>query len=75
MKFSGIVYLPYTWTLHLVDEIAFSSNDLLQPGPEGAAGPLGGLPGDVAEDLHDGGDQGLFFVRGSVSTSPRYATL
>ncbi len=26
-----------------------------------AAGPLGGLPGDVAEDLHDGGDQGLFF--------------
>ena len=41
-----------------------------------AAGPLGGLPGDVAEDLHDGGDQGLlFFVRGSVNTSPRYATL
>ena len=41
-----------------------------------AAGPLGGLPGDVAEDLHDGGDQGLFvFLRGSVSTSPRYATL
>ncbi len=23
---------------------------------------LGGLPGDVAEDLHDGGDQGLFFL-------------
>ncbi len=22
---------------------------------------LGGLPGDVAEDLHDVGDQGLFF--------------
>ncbi len=41
-----------------------------------AAGPLGGLPGDVAEDLHDGGDQGLFFsVRGSVNTSTRYATL
>ncbi len=41
-----------------------------------AAGPLGGLPGDVAEDLHDGGDQGtVFFVRGSVNTSPRYATL
>ena len=41
-----------------------------------AAGPLGGLPEDVAEHLHDGGDQGLFFyVRGSVNTSPRYATL
>ena len=37
---------------------------------------LGGLPGDVAEDLHDGGDQGLFFyVRESLNTSPRYATL
>ncbi len=40
------------------------------------AGLLGGLPGDVAEDLHDGGDQELFFfVRGSVNTSSRYATL
>jgi hypothetical protein len=30
----------------------------------------------IAEDLHDGGDQGLLFcVRGSVNTSPRYATL
>ncbi len=59
-----------------MDKIAFNSNDLLWPGPERAAGPLGGLPGDVAEDLHDGGDQGLFFfVRGSVNTSPRYATL
>ena len=66
----------YIWTLHLADEIAFSSNDLLWPEPAGAAGPLGGLPGDVAEDLHDGGDQGLFFyVRGSGNTSPRYATL
>jgi hypothetical protein len=38
--------------------------------------PLGGLPGDVAEELLDSGDQGLiFFVRGSVYTSPRYATL
>ncbi len=35
----------------------FSSLDL-----KGAAGPLGGLPGDIAEDLHDGGDQGLFFM-------------
>jgi hypothetical protein len=42
---------------------------------EAAAGPLGGLPGDVAEDLHVGGDKGLYFVRGSVITSPRYATL
>ncbi len=66
----------YIWTSHLSDEIAFSSNHLLYPGPEGAAGSIGGLPGDVAEDLHDGGDQGLFlFVRGSVNTSPRYATL
>ncbi len=32
-------------------------------------------PGDVAEELLDGGDQGLiFFVRGSVNASPRYAT-
>ncbi len=44
-----------------MDEIAFSSNDLLKSGPEAAAGPLEVLPGDVAEDLHDGGDQGLFF--------------
>jgi hypothetical protein len=27
-----------------------------------AAGPLEVLPGDVAEELHDCGDQGLFFV-------------
>ena len=41
-----------------------------------AAGPLGGLPGNVVEDLHDGGDQGMFFlVRVFVTTSPRYATL
>jgi hypothetical protein len=66
----------YIWTLHLANEIAFSSNDLLQPGPEAAEGHLGGLPGDVAEELLDGGDQGLFFVvRGSDNTSPRYATL
>jgi hypothetical protein len=45
-----------------VDEITFNSNNLLKPGPERAAGPLDGLPGDVAEDLHDGGDQGLFFL-------------
>ncbi len=44
-------------------------------GPEAAAGPLGSLLGDVAEDLRDGGDQGLFFWRGSVNTSPSYATL
>ncbi len=75
MKFFQEFFI-YIWTSHLVDEIAFSSNDLLQPGPEGAAGPLGGIPEDVAEDLFDGGDQGLFlFVRGSVNTSPRYATL
>ncbi len=66
----------YIWTLHLTDEIAFSIKDLLLPGPEGAVGSLGGLPGDVAEDLHDGGDHGLFFyVRGSSNTSSRYATL
>ncbi len=74
MKLSGIVYLYLDFTFS--DEIAFSINDLLQPGPEAAAGHLGGLPGDVAEELFDGGDQGLFFfVRGSVNTSPRYATL
>ena len=52
----------YIYTLHLADEIAFSCNKLLYPGQEVAAGPLGGLPGDVVEDLHDGGDQGLFFL-------------
>jgi hypothetical protein len=53
-----------------------AANDLLQHRPEAAASPLEVLPGDDAEDLHDGGDQGLFsFVRGSVNTSPRYATL
>jgi hypothetical protein len=52
----------YIWTLSLADEIAFSSNDLLYPGPEAAAGHLGCLPGDVAEELLDDGDQGLFFL-------------
>jgi hypothetical protein len=32
------------------------------PGLEAAAGHLGGLSGDVAEELLDGGDQGLFFL-------------
>ncbi len=50
------------WSLHLTDEIAFNSNDLLSPGLEAAAGHLGGLSGDVAEELLDGGDQGLFFL-------------
>ncbi len=31
------------------------------PGLEAAAGHLGGLPGDVAEELLDGGEQGQFF--------------
>ncbi len=70
MKLSGIVHCIYIWTLHLADEIAFSSNNLLQPGPEAAAGHLGGLPGDVAEELLNGGDQGLFFVRGSAALPP-----
>ncbi len=66
----------YIWTLHLADEIAFSSNNLLQPGPEVAASHLGGLSEDVAEELLDGGESGIvFFVKGSVNTSPRYATL
>jgi hypothetical protein len=60
MKLSGIVYLYLDFT-HLADEIAFSSNDLLWPGQEAAAGLLGGLHRDVAEDLLDGGDQGLLF--------------
>ncbi len=48
---------------------------LIQPWPEPSAPSLGGLPGDVAEDLHDGGDQGLFFGRGSVNISPRFTAL
>jgi hypothetical protein len=51
------------------------TNDLLQPRPEPSAPSLGGLPGDVAEDLHDGGYQGPFFVRGSVNIFPRYAAI
>jgi hypothetical protein len=51
----------YIWTSHLAAEIAFRSNDLLLPGQEAAASHLGGLPGDVAEDLYDSGDLGLFF--------------
>ncbi len=53
MKLSGMVYLYLDFEFS--GWIAFSSL-----GPEAAEGPLGGLPGDVAEDLHDGGDQGLF---------------
>ncbi len=52
------------------------------PGGGGLGQPKMCIPPDkilgtpLAEDLHDGGDQGLFFfVRGSVNTSPRYATL
>jgi hypothetical protein len=52
----------YIWTIHFAEEMAFSSNDLLWPGPEAAASPLEVLPGDVAEDLNDGGDQGLYFL-------------
>ncbi len=52
----------------------FSSLDL--KGLQALLVGSGGLPEDVAEDLHDGGDQELFFVvRVSVNTSPRYATL
>jgi hypothetical protein len=60
MKFSGINYLYLDFT--------FSGwNRLKQQRPSLAWtwkgwGPLGGLPGDDAEDLHDGGDQGLFFL-------------
>jgi len=44
------------------NEIAASSNDLLQLGPEGSAGTVEVLPGDVGEDVHDGGDLGLLGV-------------
>jgi hypothetical protein len=30
----------YNWTIHLADEIAVRSNDLIYPGQEAAAGPL-----------------------------------
>ena len=59
--------------MYLSCEIALGTNDLLQPRPEPAAQPLGGHPGDVAEDLLGGGDQGpLCVVRGSVDISHRY---
>jgi len=38
------------------------------------APPLDGLPGDVAEGLHDGGDQGLLCVaRGAVDIPATYS--
>ena len=59
--------------MHLSCEIAIDTNDLLQPQLEPATLPLDDLPEDVAEDLPDGGDQGLLcVVRGSVDISPRY---
>ena len=61
------------YIFYLSCEIALGTNNLLQPRPEPAAQPLGGHPGDVAEDLLGGGDQGpLCVVRGSVDISPRY---
>ena len=64
--------MVYIW--HLSCEIAIGTNDLLKPWPETAAHPLDSLPGDVAEVLHDGSDQGLLcIVRGSVDIYPRYA--
>jgi len=60
--------------LHLSCEIAIDTNDLLQPQLEPATLPLDDLPEDVAEDLLDGGDQGLLrVVKGSVDIYPRYA--
>jgi hypothetical protein len=45
-----------TW--NLVNKIIHSSDNLLSPS-EPAAGPLDLFPGEVAEILHDGVDQGL----------------
>ena len=64
----------WVYILNLSCKIALGTNDLLQPQPEQATLPLGGLPVDVTEDHPDGGDQGLFsVVRGSVDISLRYA--
>ncbi len=60
MKFSGIVYLYLDYTFCGWNRP--KQQQLLWPGPEAAAGPLEVLPGDVAEDLHDGGDRGLYFL-------------
>ncbi len=61
MKLLQICLIGY-WFCYNRYKITLGTNDLLQPRPEPSAPSLGGLPGDVAEDLHVGGDQGLFFL-------------
>jgi len=62
------------FTLHFLCKIALGTTDLLQPGHLSAGLPLDGLPGNVAEDLHDGGEQKLLWVvKGSVDISSTYA--
>jgi hypothetical protein len=52
----------YIWSLHLADEITFNSKTFSSLGRNRLQAILGGLPGDVAEELLDGCDQGLFFL-------------
>jgi hypothetical protein len=58
--------------IHIGTNQTFSkrSDNLLQPRSEPATGPLQVLPGEVAEDLHDGVDQELLsVVRGPIGIS------
>ncbi len=56
-------------TSHLANKITLSSENLLQPPTEPAAGLIEVLPGEVAEDLLDGGNQGLLGVVGDLLVS------
>jgi hypothetical protein len=61
--------------LNLANKITISCDNLLQPPLILAACPLGGVLGEVAEDLHEGDDQGLLSIMGgSVDISLRDAT-
>jgi hypothetical protein len=48
------------------DEITPGSKSLQQPRPEQVARPTDVVPGEVDEDLRDGGDQGQLSVVGGL---------
>ena len=54
----------YIYRLYLSNKIAVCFNYLFQAAPDAAAGVDDVLPGDVAEYLHDGTDEGVLGVMG-----------
>jgi hypothetical protein len=55
-------FVPFHINLTFSRKIILGSDGLLQPRPEPAVGPLEFLPGEVDENLLDGGGQGLHLV-------------